>query len=38
VTDLPDPRSAVRAEAVPDEAIVVVRGGPDSLTKLRAHA
>jgi hypothetical protein len=38
VVDLPELRSVVRQEVVPAAATVVVRGGPDSVAKLRAHA
>jgi hypothetical protein len=31
-------RSHLRDEAVPDDAIVVVRGGPSSIDNLRTHA
>ncbi len=38
MADLPELRSVVRLEAAPAEATVVVRGGPDSVAKLQAHA
>lgn len=38
MADLPELRSVVRQEDVPAAATVVVRGGPDSVAKLRAHA
>jgi hypothetical protein len=38
VTELPDLRDHVRAEAPAAEASLVVRGGPDTADKLRRHA
>lgn len=38
MADLPELRSVVRQEEVPAAATVVIRGGPDSVAKLRAHA
>ena len=38
MVDLPELRAVVREEAVPEAATVVVRGGPDSIAKVTAHA
>jgi len=38
VVDLPELRATLRAEPVPPTATVIVRGGPDSIAKLSAHA
>jgi hypothetical protein len=38
VSGLPDLREFVRAEPVPRDVTVLVRGGPDSLEKLAEHA
>ena len=35
---LPDLRDFVRAEPAPQEATILVRGGPDTSEKLIAHA
>jgi hypothetical protein len=36
--DTEELRSHLRDEAIPDDAIVVVRGGPSSIANLRTHA
>jgi hypothetical protein len=38
VSGLPDLRDFVRAEPAPRDETVLVRGGPDTLAKLTAHA
>ena len=38
MTALPDLRQFVRDEAPPRDAAVVIRGGPDTIEKLRLHA
>jgi hypothetical protein len=38
VSDLPDLRGFVRAESLSDKTTILVRGGSDTATKLRAHA
>jgi hypothetical protein len=38
VLGLPDLRDFVRAEPAPQEATILVRGGPDTSEKLTAHA
>jgi len=38
VPGLPDLRHFVRVEPLPHEARILVRGGPDTVTKLTAHA
>jgi hypothetical protein len=38
VSRLPDLRDFVRDESAPREATVLIRGGPDALEKLAAHA
>lgn len=38
MSDLPDLRDFVRVEPLPREATVLVRGGPDTVAKLTAHA
>jgi hypothetical protein len=38
VTELPDLRDFVRSEPLPPSATLIVRGGPDSVAKLAAHA
>jgi hypothetical protein len=38
VSGLPDLRDFVRVEPLPREATILVRGGPDTVAKLTAHA
>lgn len=38
MTGLPDLRDFVRPEPLPPSATLIVRGGPDSVAKLAAHA
>lgn len=38
MSQLIEQRGKLRAERVPDDATVVVRGGADSISKLRRHA
>lgn len=38
VSELPDLRDFVRVEPAPGDAAVLVRGGPDAVQKLAAHA
>lgn len=38
MVDLPDLRAFVRLDPPPQDGTLIVRGGPDSAAKLRAHA